>query len=88
MNTLDKVLVIFFGGADMHNYDYDQLTAKELQSYYERVRGYIEQGFRVDGLKEELELIYIAMKKRNGEHLQKKEKYLQEISHYIRTIRL
>lgn len=72
----------------MSSHDYDKLSGKELQSYYERVRGYIEQGFRVDGLKEELELIYKAMNKKDRKSVKHKDKYLQEISHYIRTIRL
>ncbi|MDG5789914.1 hypothetical protein QA612_20875 [Evansella sp. AB-P1] len=68
--------------------EYDQLSEEELISYYMRVKGYIDQGFRVDGLKEELELIYEALKRKSHKSVKNKDVFLKEIDKYLRTIRL
>ncbi|MBU9721381.1 MULTISPECIES: hypothetical protein [Bacillaceae] len=70
--------------------DYRELLDHELINYYLWVRSYIEKGFRVDGLKEELQLIHDEMKRRSigDETVDEKAVYLKEIRHYIRTIRL
>ncbi|ADU30413.1 hypothetical protein [Evansella cellulosilytica] len=68
--------------------DYERFSGQELENYYKRIQNYIEQGFRADGLKEELELIYDALTKTDDVKIKGKQKYLKEIEYYLRTIRL
>ncbi|MFA9559591.1 hypothetical protein ACERII_19965 [Evansella sp. AB-rgal1] len=72
----------------MRKIEYDKLSEAELVTYYERIRGYMEKGFRVDGLKEELELLFLALSKRSDQRIEKKQAYLQEITYYLKTLRL
>ncbi len=68
--------------------DYEQMTSSEIISYYKRVRNYIEQGFRVEGLKDELHLISETMKSKRREMNEAElEQYLKEIDNYLKSIR-
>lgn len=68
--------------------NYEQMTTDEIIAYYKRVRNYIEQGFRVDGLKDELSLISRTLKVKNTEISDLElEQYLGEIEKYLKTIR-
>ncbi|MBM7094314.1 MULTISPECIES: hypothetical protein [Alteribacter] len=69
---------------------YDQfLSYQELMNYYARVKNYIDDGFRVDGLKEELELIFTSLRRKAGEERIEidEEKLEKEIKCYIRRLR-
>ncbi|MDQ0257541.1 hypothetical protein J2S74_004999 [Evansella vedderi] len=72
----------------MLSQNYEKLSDKELEAYYKRVKNYIEQGFRVDGLKEELQMIYDALEKKSDLQVKNKNQYLEEINYYIKTLRL
>lgn len=67
---------------------YEQMTTCEIVAYYKRVKDYIEKGFRVEGLKDELTIISNTLKRKstemNGTEL---EQYLYEIEEYLKTIR-
>ncbi|MCT8137914.1 hypothetical protein H1D32_09205 [Anaerobacillus sp. CMMVII] len=67
---------------------YEQMTTGEIIDYYKRVRSYIEQGFRVEGLKDELALISKTMKGKSSEMSGSElEQYLVEIDKYLKSIR-
>ncbi|PYZ98142.1 hypothetical protein CR205_05980 [Alteribacter lacisalsi] len=68
---------------------YEHLTFRELTAYYSRVKKYIDDGFRADGLKEELELILKSIKeKARAENLPcDAQAYESEIRRYIRRLR-
>lgn len=68
--------------------NYDEMTTDEIIAYYKRVRDYIEQGFRVEGLKDELSLISKTLNVKNTEMSDKElEQYLGEIEKYLKIIR-
>ena len=68
--------------------NYEQMTTGELLAYYKRVRDYIEQGFRVEGLKDELHLISQTLQAKKTELCGTElNKYLGEIEHYLKNIR-
>lgn len=68
--------------------NYEQMTTDEIVAYYKRVRNYIEQGFRVDGLRDELGIISKTLKEKNTElGGLELEQYLGEIEKYLKTIR-
>ena len=70
------------------NATYHNLTTNELVAYYERVKCYIEKGFRVDGLKDELKLISQTFEVKGSELKQEDlNTYLTEIQHYLSSIR-
>ncbi|WP_096435272.1 hypothetical protein [Alteribacter populi] len=68
---------------------YDFLSYHELVAYYARVKKYIDDGFRVDGLREELELILRSLVKKAEEENEPMDKaeYEREIRSYIRLLR-
>ncbi|UTW69294.1 hypothetical protein KHA80_20775 [Anaerobacillus sp. HL2] len=53
-------------GVDTNEMNYEEMTTNELLAYYKRVKDYIDQGFRVEGLKDELNLISITLKRRGA----------------------
>lgn len=68
--------------------NYEQMTTAEIIAYYKRVRNYIEQGFRVEGLRDELSLISKTIKGKNTEMGDLElEQYLGEIEKYLKIIR-
>ncbi len=78
---------IFLGGFFM-NMDYGKMTISEIIDYYERVRNYIDQGFRVEGLQDELTLISKTLKGKGTEmNGTKLAQYLGEIEGYLKSIR-
>ncbi|RXI97865.1 hypothetical protein DS745_16015 [Anaerobacillus alkaliphilus] len=68
--------------------NYEQMSTSEIVAYYKRVRNYIDQGFRVEGLKDELHLISKTLKQKSRE-MNKNElaQYLGEIDSYLKNIR-
>lgn len=67
---------------------YQELTTGELVAYYKRVKQYIEQGFRVEGLKDELVLISDSLKEKSTEICDEElEQYLSEIELYLNSLR-
>ncbi|WP_156906541.1 hypothetical protein [Alteribacter aurantiacus] len=69
---------------------YNQLLSfKELMTYYDRVKKYVDDGFRVDGLKEELELILSSLKRKAEEEGIALDHHTleKEVKHYIRLLR-
>lgn len=68
--------------------NYEHMTVGEIIAYYKRVRDYIEQGFRVEGLRDELFLISNTFKIKSSQ-LDEPElvQYVQEIEKYLETIR-
>lgn len=67
---------------------YQYMTTNELIEYYQRVKYYIEQGFRVEGLKDELKLISQTFEVKSSELSQEEvDAYLSEIKHYLTSIR-
>ena len=68
--------------------NYEQMSVVEIIEYYKRVRDYVEKGFRVEGLKDELALISETLKGKkeegNGTEL---EQYLSEIDVFLKNIR-
>ncbi|MCD8503095.1 MAG: hypothetical protein LRY71_17350 [Bacillaceae bacterium] len=67
---------------------YQYMTTNELIEYYQRVKYYIEKGFRVEGLKDELKLISQTFEVKSSELGQEEvDAYLTEINHYLKSIR-
>ncbi|TMW73334.1 hypothetical protein [Alteribacter natronophilus] len=68
---------------------YECLNFRELTAYYTRVKKYIDDGFRADGLKEELELILKSLKeKARSENVScDAGEFEEEIRRYIRRLR-
>jgi hypothetical protein len=68
--------------------NYEHMTTGEVIAYYKRVRDYIEQGFRVEGLKDELALISKTLQGKSTElNDSELEQYLEEIDLYLKNIR-
>lgn len=68
--------------------NYEHMTTGEIIAYYKRVRNYIEQGFRVEGLKDELSLISDTLRGKSTEmETEELEQYLVEINRYLTNIR-
>lgn len=68
--------------------NYEQMTIGEIITYYKRVRDYIEQGFRVEGLKEELSIISKILTDKNTEIGDRElDQYIVEIEKYLKNIR-
>ncbi|OIJ13017.1 hypothetical protein BKP37_10855 [Anaerobacillus alkalilacustris] len=67
---------------------YTEMTTSEIIAYYKRVKEYIDQGFRVDGLKDELNLISKTLLCKKQELCRSElQKYLMEIEKYKKIIR-
>ncbi len=68
--------------------NYEHMTTGEIIAYYKRVREYIDQGFRVEGLREELYLISNTFKLKSiATNEPELQHYVQEIEKYLETIR-
>lgn len=68
--------------------NYEQMTTGEIIAYYKRVKDYIDQGFRVEGLKDELTLISKTLQTKSSEMSgYELEQYLVEIETYLKNIR-
>ncbi|QOY34805.1 hypothetical protein AWH56_019080 [Anaerobacillus isosaccharinicus] len=68
--------------------NYEQMTTGEIIAYYKRVKDYIDQGFRVEGLKDELTLISRTLQTKSSELSGNElEQYLVEIETYLKNIR-
>lgn len=67
--------------------NYEHMTTGEIIAYYKRVRDYIEQGFRVEGLRDELHLIANTFKMKSTEDDSDLHLYVKEIENYLQTIR-
>ncbi|UCZ51589.1 hypothetical protein LGQ02_11980 [Bacillus shivajii] len=65
---------------------YDQLTEEELIDYYLWVKDYIKKGFRVEGLKDELQLIYNTFEMKVKRH--DRESYLKEIEQLMKKVHI
>lgn len=75
-------------GVDTMDMNYEEMTTSELLAYYKRVKEYIDQGFRVEGLKDELNLISITLKRKKEERACiELDEYIVEIEKYLKTIR-
>ncbi|MGO4886497.1 hypothetical protein ACJ2A9_01955 [Anaerobacillus sp. MEB173] len=72
----------------MELHHYYNMSVDELINYYKRIKEYIEQGFRVEGIKEELEIISRTIKEKSMDVEQDRiSHYLEEIRHYMLSIR-
>lgn len=68
--------------------NYEEMTTCEIIKYYKRVKDYIDQGFRVEGLKDELNLISKTLKGKSTEMSDSElDSYLIEIETYLKSIR-
>ncbi|OIJ12754.1 hypothetical protein BKP35_09230 [Anaerobacillus arseniciselenatis] len=68
--------------------NYEHMSTGEIIAYYKRVRDYIDQGFRVEGLRDELFLISNTFKVKSVEMNEPElHQYVQEIEKYLETIR-
>lgn len=69
--------------------NYQHMTVDELIDYYKFIKNYLEQGFRVDGIKDELELISKTIQEKTNsiEYDRHISYYLNEIKQYMLTIR-
>ncbi|MFN7252789.1 MAG: hypothetical protein ACK4M9_18755 [Anaerobacillus sp.] len=68
--------------------NYEEMTTCEIIEYYKRVKDYIDQGFRVEGLKDELNLISKTLKGKSTEMSGSElDQYLVEIETYLKSIR-
>jgi hypothetical protein len=77
-----------FEGVIFMDLNYEEMTTCEIIEYYKRVKDYIDQGFRVEGLKDELNLISKTLKGKSTEMSGSElDSYLVEIETYLKSIR-
>lgn len=68
--------------------NYRNMSVDELINYYKRIKDYLEQGFRVEGIKDELELISSTIKEKSSSNqCETISSYLDEMRYYMLTIR-
>lgn len=78
----------YFEGVFFMDLNYEEMTTCEIIEYYKRVKDYIDQGFRVEGLKDELNLISKTLKGKSTEMSGSElDQYLVEIETYLKSIR-
>ncbi|MBU8907432.1 hypothetical protein [Desertibacillus haloalkaliphilus] len=69
-------------------FSYSDMSTHEIIAYYKRVKNYLDQGFRAEGLRDELVVISNTFKEKEMDDSQNSfSNYLAEIHQYLLTIR-